>query len=93
MGTLLLDGVTLIDGSGAAPLADAALVIEDERIAYAGPRGAAPERAATGKPKIKSVSPLRRCRKIANAAPSTRDKLVPVRSASEPRRLRVDTDR
>src|SRR5437667_540991 len=47
MGTLLLDGVTLIDGSGAAPLADAALVIEDERIAYAGPRGAAPERAAT----------------------------------------------
>src|SRR5205823_10904810 len=33
----------LIDGTGAAPVRDAALVIEDGRIAYAGPEAGAPE--------------------------------------------------
>src|SRR5262245_11143167 len=36
--TLLVDDVTLIDGSGGAPLPHAAVLLEGERIAYAGPR-------------------------------------------------------
>ncbi len=35
-------GATLIDGSGAPPLADAAVLVEGERIAAAGPRSAVP---------------------------------------------------
>jgi len=34
---LLITGATLIDGTGAAPVPDAAVLIEGERIAYAGP--------------------------------------------------------
>ena len=35
---IVFTGATLIDGTGAAPVADAALVIEGERIVAAGPR-------------------------------------------------------
>src|SRR5688572_29650885 len=35
--TVLLRGATLIDGTGAAPLADAAVLIEGERIVEVGP--------------------------------------------------------
>src|SRR5262245_49012256 len=38
--TRVLTGVTLIDGVGRGPIADAAVVIEGERIAAAGPRAA-----------------------------------------------------
>src|SRR3972149_3999115 len=34
----VLTGATLIDGTGAAPVADAVIVIDGERIAAAGPR-------------------------------------------------------
>ena len=37
-GALVITGATLIDGSGAAPLADAVVVIEGDRITAAGPR-------------------------------------------------------
>jgi len=37
----LLRGATLIDGSGSAPLPDSAVLIEGERIAWAGPAAAA----------------------------------------------------
>jgi imidazolonepropionase-like amidohydrolase len=49
------DGVTLIangqlvDGSGAPPVGDAALVIRDGKIAYAGPAAGAPELPATAR--------------------------------------------
>ncbi len=36
---IVLLGGTLIDGNGEEPVRDAAVVIEDERITYAGPRG------------------------------------------------------
>src|SRR5215470_9756628 len=36
--TLVLTGATLIDGTGAAPVPDAAVVVDGERIAAAGPR-------------------------------------------------------
>ena len=36
--TLVLTGATLIDGTGAAPVPDAAVVIDGERIIAAGPR-------------------------------------------------------
>lgn len=36
--TLVLTGATLIDGTGAAPVSDAAVVIDGERIVAAGPR-------------------------------------------------------
>ena len=36
--TLVLTGATLIDGTGAAPVADAAVIIDGERIIAAGPR-------------------------------------------------------
>ena len=36
----VLTGATLIDGTGAAPVRDAAVVIEDGRVTAAGPRGA-----------------------------------------------------
>jgi imidazolonepropionase-like amidohydrolase len=36
----VLTGATLIDGTGAAPVPDAAVVIEDGRVTAAGPRGA-----------------------------------------------------
>ena len=36
--TRVLIGVTLIDGTGAAPVPDAAVVIDDDRIAAVGPR-------------------------------------------------------
>ena len=38
----VLVGTTLIDGTGALPVADAAVVIDGERIIAAGPRGGAP---------------------------------------------------
>ena len=38
--TRVLTGVTLIDGTGRGPIADAAVVIEGDRIAAAGPRAA-----------------------------------------------------
>ena len=38
----VLVGTTLIDGTGALPVADAAVVIDGERIIAAGPRGSAP---------------------------------------------------
>jgi hypothetical protein len=43
--TLLLEGATLIDGSGAPAVPDAAVLVEGERIAYAGPRAALGDRA------------------------------------------------
>ena len=36
---LVLEGVALIDGTGAPPLSDATLVVVDGRIAAVGPRG------------------------------------------------------
>jgi hypothetical protein len=36
--SLLITGATLIDGTGAAPVADAAVLIRGERIVFAGPR-------------------------------------------------------
>ena len=36
----VLTGATLIDGTGRAPIADAVVVIEGDRIAAAGPRQA-----------------------------------------------------
>jgi imidazolonepropionase-like amidohydrolase len=42
-GTTLVAGGTLIDGTGAAPLSDASLLIDEGRIAYAGPAATAPE--------------------------------------------------
>ena len=36
--TRVLTGATLIDGTGAAPVPDAAVVIDGERIIAAGPR-------------------------------------------------------
>src|SRR5687768_3567850 len=41
-GTTLISGGQLIDGTGAAPIPRAALVIDDGRIAYAGPAAQAP---------------------------------------------------
>jgi imidazolonepropionase-like amidohydrolase len=41
-GTTLIHHGQLFDGSGSPPIADAALVIEDGRIVYAGPAAAAP---------------------------------------------------
>jgi imidazolonepropionase-like amidohydrolase len=43
-GALLLTASQLIDGTGAAPLRDAALLIEDGRIRYVGPRERMPAR-------------------------------------------------
>jgi len=37
--TLVIDGATLIDGTGRAPVRDSVIVIEGNRIAAAGPRG------------------------------------------------------
>ncbi len=42
MGTTLIDGGQLVDGTGAKAVADAAVVIRDGRIEYAGPSIAAP---------------------------------------------------
>ena len=42
-GTTLIANGTLIDGTGAAPVPDAALVITDGKITYAGPAAGAPE--------------------------------------------------
>ena len=42
-GTTLITHGQLIDGTGAPPVPDAALVIKDGRIAYAGPAAGAPE--------------------------------------------------
>ena len=42
LGTTRIDGGQLIDGTGAAPIAGAAVVIRDGRIAYAGPAAGAP---------------------------------------------------
>lgn len=42
-GTTLIANGTLIDGTGAAPVPNAALVIEDGKITYAGPALGAPE--------------------------------------------------
>ncbi len=44
-GTTVIRNGQLIDGTGAAPVADAALVIRDGRIAYAGPAAGAPPAA------------------------------------------------
>jgi imidazolonepropionase-like amidohydrolase len=41
-GTTLITNGRLIDGTGKAPVPDAALVIQDGRIAYAGPAAGAP---------------------------------------------------
>jgi imidazolonepropionase-like amidohydrolase len=41
-GTTLISNGRLIDGTGKAPIADAALLIRDGRIAYAGPAAGAP---------------------------------------------------
>lgn len=38
-GALVITGATLIDGTGAAPLADAVVVIQGDRISAVGPRG------------------------------------------------------
>jgi len=45
-GSLLIRAGALIDGSGAPPLADAALLVEGEQIVYAGPRAALGEAPA-----------------------------------------------
>src|SRR5581483_3297502 len=45
-GSTLITGATLIDGSGAPPVADAAVLIEGQRIAYAGPRAGLGDRQA-----------------------------------------------
>ncbi|MCC2668430.1 MAG: imidazolonepropionase [Armatimonadetes bacterium] len=42
-GTLLIANGTLINGTGAAPIPNAAVVAEDGRITYAGPEAGAPE--------------------------------------------------
>jgi imidazolonepropionase-like amidohydrolase len=42
-GTTIISGGQLIDGAGAPPVPDAALVISDGRITYAGPIAGAPE--------------------------------------------------
>lgn len=42
LGTTRIDGGQLIDGTGAAPIAGAAVVIRDGRIAYAGPAAGSP---------------------------------------------------
>ena len=42
LGTTRIDGGQLIDGTGAAPIAGAAVVIRDGRIVYAGPAAGAP---------------------------------------------------
>lgn len=42
-GTTLISNGQLIDGTGSAPVADAAVLIKDGRIEYAGPANAAPE--------------------------------------------------
>ncbi len=57
--TLALNHVRLIDGSGAAPIEDAALIIEDGRIQYAGPAASAkiPDDAETLNLRGKTVVP------------------------------------
>ena len=45
-GTTIIENGQLVDGTGAAPLADGCLVIRDGRIAYAGPAGASARAAA-----------------------------------------------
>ncbi|MGH6953501.1 MAG: amidohydrolase family protein [Alphaproteobacteria bacterium] len=45
-GSLLITNATLIDGTGAAPVRDAAVLVEGERIAYAGARTGLGERPA-----------------------------------------------
>src|SRR5262245_7924100 len=42
-GTMLIHNGRLIDGTGAPPVPDAALLIRDGRVAYAGPAAALPE--------------------------------------------------
>jgi imidazolonepropionase-like amidohydrolase len=42
-GTTLIKNATLIDGNGTAPVTDAAVVIKDGLISFAGPRAALPE--------------------------------------------------
>jgi imidazolonepropionase-like amidohydrolase len=44
---LVLRAARLLDGTGAPPVADAALLVESGRIAYAGPGTGLPERAAS----------------------------------------------
>ena len=41
-GTTVIHNGQLIDGTGAAPVPDAALVVADGRVAYAGPAAQAP---------------------------------------------------
>lgn len=48
--TRVFRGFTLIDGTGKAPLADAAMIITDGRITYAGPR--ASMKMPAGKPEV-----------------------------------------
>ena len=42
-GTTLITNGQIIDGTGAPPIPDAALVVKDDRIAYAGPAAGAPQ--------------------------------------------------
>ena len=42
VGTLVIENGQVVDGTGAAPVADAAVVVENGRIAYVGPRAGKP---------------------------------------------------
>jgi len=53
-GSMVVVHGRLVDGTGAAPVADAALVIEEGRIRYAGPVGQAPA-LARGTPQIDAL--------------------------------------
>jgi imidazolonepropionase-like amidohydrolase len=49
--SLIIDGATLIDGNGAAPVPDAVVLIQGNRIGYAGPR-----RGLTDHPSARRIS-------------------------------------
>ena len=48
MSKIAFVGGKLVDGTGAAPVEDSLVLVDDKKIAYAGPRTEVPEGSETG---------------------------------------------